>query len=40
MRHLHLLRVRKQMIVDPAGEYRRFHGHRPWLWKKTRTYNV
>src|SRR5271155_3535630 len=33
MRHLHLLRVRKQMIVDPAGENRWFHGHRPWLWK-------
>ena len=21
------------LIVDPAGENRGFHGHRPWLWK-------
>jgi hypothetical protein len=34
MSYLHLLRVRKQMIVDPAGENRCFHGHRPWLWKR------
>jgi len=33
MRYLHLLGVRQQMIVDPAGENRRFHGHRPGLRK-------
>ena len=31
MRHLHLLGVRKQMIVDPAREDRRFHGDHPRL---------
>ena len=34
MRHLHLLRMRQQMIVDPAGENRCFHGHRPGLRKR------
>jgi hypothetical protein len=29
--HLHLLGMRKQVIVDPAGEDRRFHGHHPGL---------
>jgi len=31
--HLYLLRVRPQMIVDPAGENRCFPGHHPWLRK-------
>jgi hypothetical protein len=34
MRHLHLRRVRKQMIVDPAGENRCFHRHGPGLRKR------
>ena len=33
MRNLHLLGMRKQVIVDPAGEDRRFHGHHPGLGK-------
>src|SRR3954447_14185580 len=33
MRHLHLCSMRKQMIVDPAGEDRRFHRYRPGRWK-------
>ena len=31
MGHLHLLGMRKQVIVDPAGEDRRFHSHHPGL---------
>jgi len=34
MRDLHLLRMRKQMIVDPAREDRRFHRDRPGLWQR------
>ena len=34
MRHLYLLRVRPQMIVDPARENRCFHGDYPWLRKR------
>ena len=33
MRDLYLLRVRPQMIVDPASEDRCFHGDCPWLRK-------
>ncbi|HEX3435636.1 MAG TPA: hypothetical protein VHT24_02635 [Pseudacidobacterium sp.] len=33
MCYLHLFRMRKQIIVDPAGEDRRFHGDRPGLGK-------
>jgi hypothetical protein len=33
MSNLHLLGMRKQVIVDPAGEDRRFHGHHPGLGK-------
>ena len=33
MRYLHLLSMRQQMIVDPAGKNRCFHGHCPWLRK-------
>jgi hypothetical protein len=31
MCHLHLFRVRNQVIVNPAGEDRRFHGDHPGL---------
>src|SRR5437867_8414598 len=34
MRYLHLLSVREQMIVDPAGENRCFHGYGPGLRKR------
>jgi len=33
MGYLHLLRMRKKVIVDPAGEDRRFHRHHPGLGK-------
>ena len=33
MRNLHLLGMRKQMIVNPSREDRRFHGDRPGLWQ-------
>ena len=33
MRYFHLLSMRRQMIVDPAGENRCFHCHRPRLRK-------
>src|SRR5271165_7248753 len=33
MRHLHLLSVRQQMIVDPAGKNRCLHSNCPWLRK-------
>ena len=33
MRHLHLFRMRKQMIINPPGENRRFHGGHPELRK-------
>ena len=33
MRYLHLLRMRNQVIVDPAGKNRCFHGDRPGLGK-------
>src|SRR5260370_15601788 len=33
MRIFDLLRMRKQVIVDPAGENRCFHSHCPWLRK-------
>jgi hypothetical protein len=33
VRNLHLLRMRKQVIVNPAREDRRFHGHHPGLRK-------
>jgi hypothetical protein len=31
--NLHLLGMRKQVVVNPAGEDRRFHGHHPGLGK-------
>ena len=31
MGYLHLFGMRKQVIVDPAGEDRRFHGYHPGL---------
>ena len=31
MRHLHPLGVRKQMVIDPPGKDRRFHGDRAGL---------
>ena len=31
MRHLHLLGVRKQMVIDPTGKNRRFHSDRAGL---------
>src|SRR2546425_13231649 len=34
MRYPHLLSVREQMIVDPAGENRCFHGYGPGLRKR------
>src|SRR5437016_7409278 len=34
MRYLHLLSVREQLIVDPAGENRCFHGYGPGLRKR------
>jgi hypothetical protein len=33
MGNLHLFGMRKQVIVDPAGEDRRFHGYHPGLGK-------
>src|SRR5260370_19433671 len=33
MSYLDLLRMRKQMVVDPACKDRRFHGNRSLLWK-------
>jgi hypothetical protein len=33
MCHLHLFRMRKQVIIDPAGEDRRCHGDHPGLGK-------
>jgi hypothetical protein len=33
VRYLHLLGVRKQVIIDPPGEDRRLHRHDPWLRK-------
>src|SRR2546425_8780083 len=34
MRYLHLLSMREQVIVDPAGENRCFHGYGPGLRKR------
>jgi len=33
VRYLHLLGMRKQVVIDPAREDRRFHGDRPGLGK-------